>query len=296
MKDENGYKKEERRWKSLRTLYKDPETLREQALSLLKQYPRPIRMEGKNKVDIYEVRGRKGVYIIPQAIPPSAQFPMMMKILEEVIIPDPKSNLLQSNPSLYQQIYQSKVEGYTEGVTLGILTKLRWITTGYHYNWTDRSYHPSDYSDFSPTLDQLAKQYTAMVLGERLEADAAIVNFYTAKDRLCGHKDDVEHCGQQPLVSYSSGNEAIFLLGGVSYEDIPIPIHIQSGDIIILSGSARECIHGIPLILPESIPSQLQQDILESTLSKPWKSYLLSCRINTSIRKVYPSPPPNPTS
>ena len=45
-------------------------------------------------------------------------------------------------------------------------------------------------------------------------ADAAIVNYYSRGDTLGGHKDDIENDLTQPLVTFSVGCGAIFLLGG----------------------------------------------------------------------------------
>lgn len=42
----------------------------------------------------------------------------------------------------------------------------------------------------------------------------------------------------------SLGCKAIFLLGGKSRNDQPLAMFLRSGDIVLMSGEARECFHG----------------------------------------------------
>ena len=46
------------------------------------------------------------------------------------------------------------------------------------------------------------------------QPDAALINYYKAGDTLGGHLDDVEKDMSKPIVSFSLGCDAIFLLGG----------------------------------------------------------------------------------
>lgn len=47
--------------------------------------------------------------------------------------------------------------------------------------------------------------------------DAALINYYKVGDTLGGHLDDVEKDMSKPIVSFSLGCDAIFLLGGKPY-------------------------------------------------------------------------------
>ncbi|KAJ4449322.1 hypothetical protein ANN_00720 [Periplaneta americana] len=94
------------------------------------------------------------------------------------------------------------------------------------------------------------------------------------------------------------GQSAIFLLGGKSVEEKPIAMLICSGDIVIMSGQSRLCYHGVPRILATDkapwndliIEKQNRSDVCEkvfecadSTLWKPFESYLRTSRINMNI-------------
>lgn len=70
----------------------------------------------------------------------------------------------------------------------------------------------------------------------------------------------------------SFGQSAIFLIGGSTKQHIPLPLLINSGDIIIMSGDSRLAYHGVPKVLqpPNSaaplVPHCLSETCLKSTL------------------------------
>lgn len=103
------------------------------------------------------------------------------------------------------------------------------------------------------------------------------MNLSFTGDMLGGHLDDMEADWSKPIVSirycfiemvwyakllhsfygvsrifssfflgfsYSLGCKAIFLLGGKSREEPPVAMFLQSGDIVLMAGQARECFHG----------------------------------------------------
>ena len=86
--------------------------------------------------------------------------------------------------------------------------------------------------------------------------DMAICNIYhihRSSDRLGGHKDNVESDLSLPLVTVSLGAPGIFLLGGMSREDIPTIILLEAGDCMVMSGTSRQYFHGVPTILSNEI-------------------------------------------
>nr|CAD7457303.1 unnamed protein product [Timema tahoe] len=48
------------------------------------------------------------------------------------------------------------------------------------------------------------------------------------------------------------GQSAIFLIGGLTVEEKPTALLVESGDIVIMSGRSRLCYHGVPRITPAS--------------------------------------------
>ncbi|KAJ8942088.1 hypothetical protein NQ314_010161 [Rhamnusium bicolor] len=99
------------------------------------------------------------------------------------------------------------------------------------------------------------------------------------------------------------GQTAIFLLGGKTKEEKPIPVFLRSGDIVIMSKESRLAYHGVPKIL--QMDSRYWDPINESDISyinkeykevvnickddeswKPFGDYLTYSRININVRQV----------
>ncbi|KAA0187192.1 Alkylated DNA repair protein alkB 1 [Fasciolopsis buskii] len=106
-----------------------------------------------------------------------------------------------------------------------MLGRLRWITLGYHYDWTNRRYNEFDRSEFPPLLAHVARQIVDALRTEladgglfsglknhsqlydacaHFEPEAAIVNYYRGKTTMGFHTDEVEFDKQAPLVSVRS--------------------------------------------------------------------------------------------
>jgi aryl-alcohol dehydrogenase-like predicted oxidoreductase len=82
-----------------------------------------------------------------------------------------------------------------------------------------------------------------------IEPESVIVNYYALGSTMGGHIDDGEEDLDAPLVSVSLGRPAIFLIGGKTKAELPSAIWLRSGDVVIMSGRARRCVHGVPRIL-----------------------------------------------
>ncbi|XP_041352727.1 nucleic acid dioxygenase ALKBH1-like isoform X2 [Gigantopelta aegis] len=144
-----------------------------------------------------------------------------------------------------------------------LLWKLRWTTLGYHYNWDTKEYS-DHFTPFPADLSFLAA-YIAAVLGyPQFSAEAGIVNYYHMDSTLAGHTDHSEFDHDAPLISISFGQEAIFLIGGVTKETEPSAIFLRHGDICVMAGASRLAYHAVPKIihsdtrpLPTEFPSWL---------------------------------------
>lgn len=164
-----------------------------------------------------------------------------------------------------------------------LLNKLRWITLGPQFDWTRRCYNDDiKYRELPSVLKTMSEKIVhALDIDADYTADAALLNFYGSKDTLGGHKDDAEMDLSQPIVSMSIGCDAIFLLGHETKDIAPTAMLMRSGDVIVLSGQARTCYHGVPRILSTNALHPTghheERDLLE---------YLGAHRINVSIRQV----------
>ena len=117
-----------------------------------------------------------------------------------------------------------------------------------------------------------------------MKAEAAIVNYYYMNSTLCAHTDHSEYDAlTKPLISFSFGNAAVFLIGGHTKSECqPSPILLRSGDIILMTGTSRLCFHAVPRILADANLSENIDDSDEIC----W-SYIHDKRININVRQVY---------
>ncbi|XP_068906337.1 nucleic acid dioxygenase ALKBH1 [Tenebrio molitor] len=182
-----------------------------------------------------------------------------------------------------------------------LINKLRWATLGYHHDWDTKVYSEENKGDFPQDLADLSK-YIAQSLGfSYFNAEAAIVNYYHMDSTLSGHRDHSEENLEAPLLSFSFGQTAVFLLGGESKEEQPSALFLRSGDIVIMSKESRLCYHGVPKILQmdsrfwdcfeeENLVNKEFKEAVnickEEVLWKPFADYLSNSRININVRQV----------
>ena len=135
------------------------------------------------------------------------------------------------------------------------LSKVRWATLGFQYDWTARNYNNAAYVPFPAQLGELARQLaSACGAGFTIKPEAAIVNFYPLGQTMGGHVDDGEEALHCPVVSMSIGPSCIFLLGGATKDDTPIAVLLRSGDVLVLGGEARLKFHGVPKVFVSDGP------------------------------------------
>ena len=104
-----------------------------------------------------------------------------------------------------------------------LIQKLRWVTLGHQYQWSTRVYQRG--ADLPALCKELASR-ASEAAGVPMTPDAAIVNFYHGcrpSDRLGGHVDEEDG----PLVSFSLGLPAVFLLGGASRTETPTALILR---------------------------------------------------------------------
>jgi alkylated DNA repair protein alkB family protein 1 len=138
--------------------------------------------------------------------------------------------------------------------------------------------------DLSHQVRSLAQQ-----VDQRLEPEAAIVNFYPLGTCMGGHLDDAEHTLDHPIVSLSLGCSAVFLLGGRTKATLPTPILVRSGDTVVMAGESRHCYHGVPVILSQEVEGHLMGTLPRTSseaASPKVRDYLRSHRININVRQV----------
>jgi alkylated DNA repair protein alkB family protein 1 len=160
--------------------------------------------------------------------------------------------------------------------------KLRWITLGGQYNWTQKIYPsgapPPFPSDIAGLLHSL---FSDMV------AQAAIVNLYSPGDTLSLHRD-VSEFTDRGLVSISLGCDAIFVIGNKEGH----AIKLRSGDAVFMTGEARFAWHGVPKILKSTCPDWMEAWPAEEGKGdfEAWRGWMSNKRINLNMRQMHETP------
>ncbi|KAL2098543.1 hypothetical protein ACEWY4_005023 [Coilia grayii] len=184
-----------------------------------------------------------------------------------------------------------------------LLEKLRWVTLGYHYDWNTKTYSPDHYTQFPSDLHSLSQEVAAACGFHGFKAEAGILNYYFSDSSLGIHVDESELDHSRPLLSFSFGQTAVFLLGGTRREDPATPMFMHSGDIMVMSGPSRLLYHAVPCIVPapadQPLPACLQQpqrsthlhpnSVIQEVAQEDWElcsRYLQTARVNMTVRQV----------
>jgi len=159
--------------------------------------------------------------------------------------------------------------------------KLRWMTLGGQYDWTNKVYPEEAPQPFPSDIATLFKG-----LFPRVEAQAAIVNLYTPGDTLSVHRDVSEEC-DRGLISVSIGCEGIFIVGNDDGSR-SVTIRLRSGDAILMDGESRYAWHAVPRILPHTCPGWLASwpDLPPAHKFQDWTGWMESKRVNVNVRQM----------
>ncbi|KAL2354822.1 alkylated DNA repair protein AlkB [Cryomyces antarcticus] len=167
--------------------------------------------------------------------------------------------------------------------------KLRWMTLGGQYDWTNKVYPAETPPPFPPDIAELLSGLFPM-----MRPQAAICNFYSPGDTLSMHRDVSEEC-DRPLVSVSIGCDAVFV-AGLSSESPGEPsktlsLRLRSGDAVVMSGPSRFAWHGVPQIVGGTCPEWLRdwpaEGGSESIQYEQWRGWMTSKRINLNVRQMW---------
>lgn len=161
--------------------------------------------------------------------------------------------------------------------------KLRWMTLGGQYNWTDKKYPEEPPPPFPNDIATLLRR-----MFPSTDAQAAIVNIYSPGNTLNVHRDVSEEC-DTGLISISFGCDGLFMIGNDNSDSSEV-IRLRSGDAVYMTGRSRFAWHGVPKILPETCPSWLKDwpSYTTACADEPahWKGWMSGKRINLNVRQM----------
>lgn len=165
--------------------------------------------------------------------------------------------------------------------------KLRWVTLGGQYDWTAKLYPPEAPPPFPQDIAKLLQ-----AAFPETDAQAAILNLYSAGDTLSAHRDVSEDC-DVGLISVSFGCDGLFLVSHDDGNGCEV-IRLRSGDAVYMNGASRFAWHGVPKILPSTCPSWLADwpspggDVPGAAPAplQMWKGWMSGKRINLNVRQM----------
>eukprot|EP00753_Platysulcus_tardus_P000722 PLAT10665.1.p1 GENE.PLAT10665.1~~PLAT10665.1.p1 ORF type:complete len:357 (+),score=162.26 PLAT10665.1:30-1100(+) len=197
---------------------------------------------------MYELEGHPGTLLLRHALAPALQMRLARACLAKYTDAKVARSNVDRDGSLLPAALWSTAVADPKSQHARILNKLRWLTLGYHYDWTARAYFEHRKSPVPSLLTRLGSQLAA-VAGLRLTVEAVIVNLYTRSSNMGGHTDELELTADPPVVSVSLGAPAVFVIGGRSKSDDASAILLRPGDVVIMSGASRLAYHGIARVL-----------------------------------------------
>jgi DNA oxidative demethylase len=118
-----------------------------------------------------------------------------------------------------------------------------WVTDrehGYRYQKT----HPETGEPWPAIPERLLRVWTD-VTGEVTPPNLCLINYYDSDARLGLHQDRGDSSLEAPVVSISLGDDATFVVGGLSRKDPVRRLDLKSGDLIWFGGPSRLIFHGV---------------------------------------------------
>ena len=126
-----------------------------------------------------------------------------------------------------------------------------WVSDSAGYRYSELDPKTGRSWPAMPALLQSLAQEAAQEAGfAHFAPDVCLINRYYPGTRLALHQDRDERDFSQPIVSFSLGLSALFLLGGFKREEPTQCVTLQHGDGFVFGGPSRMRFHGVERILP----------------------------------------------
>jgi alkylated DNA repair dioxygenase AlkB len=186
-------------------------------------------------------------------VPTPAQCPSLeAEVSTSYFSADPKTSIQPKDPNLHKSMTLKQM----------LESKLRWVTLGGQYDWTNKVYPDELPPPFPPDIAAFLKG-----LFPAVDSQAAI---------------------DRGLISASIGCDAIFIIGNEDGSRTST-IRLRSGDVVLMSGESRYAWHAVPRIVAGTCPRWLQDWPASSSTQahQPWKGWMGNKRINLNVRQMH---------
>ncbi|KAK7535243.1 uncharacterized protein J3D65DRAFT_630569 [Phyllosticta citribraziliensis] len=260
-------------------------------------------------VPVYEHPSMPGLHAIPSLFPPDVQKLLLSRLIHRDLsdqahktnvhmhyeVPYPSGHSFFSIAPSSEPVFLPKDPTVHKPLSINqfLGRKLRWVTLGGQYDWTEKLYPSTPPPPFPPDIGELLQG-----LYPEMRAEAAIVNFYTPGDTLSMHRDVSEEC-ERGLVSISIGCDGIFVIGRNDESETDsstvLAFRLRSGDAVYMSGESRFAWHGVPQVIPGTCPEWLKEWPARSANEEAeepspryeqWRGWMQTKRINVNVRQM----------
>jgi alkylated DNA repair protein (DNA oxidative demethylase) len=170
-------------------------------------------------------------------------FPGYLDAGEQAALLDDVSKVIAKAPLYRPQMPRS---GKPFSVMMTNCGPLGWVSdkAGYRY----QAHHPMTGKSWPPIPPRLLDIW-ATLTGFQKPPEACLVNYYAADARMGMHRDEDEADFSAPILSLSLGDSAIFKVGGLKRGGAAQSVKLDSGDALVMAGSARLLYHGVSRVL-----------------------------------------------
>ncbi|OAG29469.1 alkylated DNA repair protein alkB -like 1 [Nematocida displodere] len=199
------------------------------------------------------------------------------------IYEDPTTNIkLRQDPYAPQSVKDAFAQGIALIEPLELIKKIRWSSLGIYYDWEKKAYDGSVSNPIPKLLAEACQEISSKLCQvDSFFPETAMVNYYQQKDRIMAHTDRNEEDMTKPLISFSFGCSAVFIVGKKEKEDANISTFLlEDGDIAVLLNDSREYFHGVPKILPDNAGE-------EDYRGEEYHPLIAGSRINISVRQAF---------
>jgi DNA alkylation damage repair protein AlkB len=160
--------------------------------------------------------------------------------------------------------------GYTPTVRGGGKMHVQMMCLGRHWNPLTYTYEASRADHDGLPVPPVPADWVELAANAARDAgfaftpDICLINFYEGDGRMGLHQDKDESpasiAAGFPVVSFSVGDTARFLFGGLRRREAIETVLLESGDAFVFGGAARLRYHGVSRILRGTAPAALRLD------------------------------------
>ncbi|MBF9029350.1 alpha-ketoglutarate-dependent dioxygenase AlkB [Rhodobacterales bacterium HKCCE3408] len=140
--------------------------------------------------------------------------------------------------------------GKRMSVGMSAAGRFGWITDSRGYRYEER--HPNGV-EWPPIPASVLAVWEALC-PEARAPECCLLNWYAEGAKMGMHQDRDEADFDQPVLSISLGDEALFRIGNHTRGGKTESVWLRSGDVLVMGGDARLRYHGIDRVKPGSSP------------------------------------------